>query len=39
VQLVLTTHVTTEAAMRRAIGKIAALGAVTDPPHAIRIEE
>jgi homoserine dehydrogenase len=39
VQLVLTTHVTQEAAMRRAIAKIDALASVTEKPTAIRIEE
>lgn len=39
VQLVLTTHVTNEAAMRRAIAAISQLPQVTKPPKAIRIEE
>lgn len=39
VQLVLTTHITQEAAMRAAIAKMAALASVTEPPKAIRIEE
>lgn len=39
VQLVLTTHITQEAAMRRAMAKIAALPSVTEKPTAIRIEE
>ncbi len=39
VQLVLTTHITAQASMRRAISKIAALASVTEPPKAIRIEE
>ena len=38
VPVVLTTHETTEAAMRGAIARIAALGAVLEPPALIRIE-
>ena len=38
VPVVLTTHVTDEAAMRRALGRIAALDAVLEPPRMIRIE-
>jgi homoserine dehydrogenase len=36
---VLTTHVTVEAAMRRALDKIEALDTVLEPPHVIRIED
>jgi homoserine dehydrogenase len=39
VPVVLTTHVTVEAAMRRALAKIAALDTVLEPPHMIRIED
>jgi homoserine dehydrogenase len=39
VPVVLTTHVTVEAAMRRALGRIAALDTVLEPPHMIRIED
>ena len=39
VPVVLTTHATVEAAMRRAIGKIAALDTVLEPPRMIRIED
>jgi homoserine dehydrogenase len=39
VPVVLTTHVTVEAAMRRAIGRIAALDTVFEPPRMIRIED
>jgi homoserine dehydrogenase len=38
VPVVLTTHETTEAAMRGAIARIGALGAVLEPPALIRIE-
>jgi len=38
VPVVLTTHETEEAAMRRALDRIAALGTVTEPPRMIRIE-
>ncbi len=38
VPVVLTTHETNEAAMRSAIARIAALGAVLEPPALIRIE-
>lgn len=38
VQLVLTTHVTTESAMQKALGAIATLTSVKEPPHVIRIE-
>ena len=39
VPVVLTTHVTVEAAMRRALEKITALDTVLEPPHMIRIED
>jgi homoserine dehydrogenase len=39
VPVVLTTHVTVEAAMRRALDKIKALDTVLEPPHMIRIED
>ena len=39
VPVVLTTHVTVEAAMRRALDKIAALDTVLEPPRMIRIED
>jgi len=39
VPVVLTTHVTVEAAMQRAIERIAALGSVLEPPRMIRIED
>jgi homoserine dehydrogenase len=38
VPVVLTTHDTEEAAMRRALDRIAGLGSVVEPPHMIRIE-
>jgi homoserine dehydrogenase len=38
VPVVLTTHDTDEAAMRRALDRIAALRTVVEPPHMIRIE-
>jgi homoserine dehydrogenase len=38
VPVVLTTHETNEAAMRSAIARISALGAVLEPPALIRIE-
>jgi homoserine dehydrogenase len=38
VPVVLTTHETGEAAMRRALARIAGLGSVVEPPHVIRIE-
>ena len=38
VPVVLTTHETEEAAMRRALDRIALLDSVTEPPHMIRIE-
>ncbi|MGH6961456.1 MAG: homoserine dehydrogenase, partial [Dongiaceae bacterium] len=38
VAVVLTTHDTDEAAMRRALDRIAALHTVVEPPHMIRIE-
>jgi homoserine dehydrogenase len=38
VPVVLTTHDTDEAAMRRALERIAALQTVVEPPHMIRIE-
>ena len=39
VPVVMTTHVTVEAAMRRALKKIAALDTVLEPPRMIRIED
>ncbi len=39
VPIVLTTHVTVEAAMRRALDRIAALGSVLESPRLIRIED
>jgi homoserine dehydrogenase len=39
VPVVLTTHVTVEAAMQRAIARIAKLDAVLEPPRLIRIED
>jgi homoserine dehydrogenase len=39
VPVVLTTHVTVEAAMRRALARIGALDTVLEPPHMIRIED
>ena len=39
VPVVLTTHVTVEAAMRRALDRIAALDSVLEPPRLIRIED
>ncbi len=39
VPVVLTTHDTVEAAMRRALDRIAALGSVLEPPRMIRIED
>ena len=39
VPVVLTTHVTVEAAMRRALERIAALDTVFEPPRMIRIED
>ena len=38
VPVVLTTHETEEAAMRRALERITRLASVTEPPHMIRIE-
>ena len=38
VPVVLTTHETEEAAMRRALARITKLGSVVEPPHLIRIE-
>jgi homoserine dehydrogenase len=38
VSVVMTTHDTTEAAMRRALGRIAAFKAVVAEPRPIRIE-
>jgi len=38
VPVVLTTHETEEAAMRRALARIARLASVVEPPHMIRIE-
>jgi len=39
VPVVLTTHVTVEAAMRRALSRIAGLDTVLEPPRMIRIED
>jgi homoserine dehydrogenase len=39
VPVVLTTHVTVEAAMQRAVARIAALDSVLEPPRLIRIED
>jgi homoserine dehydrogenase len=39
VPVVLTTHVTVEAAMRRALARIAALDSVLEPPRMIRIDD
>jgi homoserine dehydrogenase len=39
VPVVLTTHVTLEAAMRRALKRIEQLDTVLEPPHMIRIED
>jgi homoserine dehydrogenase len=39
VPVVLTTHVTVEAAMRRALARIEALDTVLEPPRMIRIED
>jgi homoserine dehydrogenase len=39
VPVVLTTHVTVEAAMRRALADIAKLPSVLEPPRMIRIED
>ncbi|MGE5269837.1 MAG: homoserine dehydrogenase [Thiohalocapsa sp.] len=39
VPVVLTTHVTIEAAMQRALARIAALDSVIEPPRLIRIED
>jgi homoserine dehydrogenase len=39
VPVVLTTHDTVEAAMRRALGRIGALDSVLEPPRMIRIED
>ena len=39
VPVVLTTHATVEAAMRRALDRIAALDSVLEPPRMIRIED
>ena len=38
VPVVLTTHSTDEAAMRRALDRIARLGTVVEPPRMIRVE-
>ncbi|MGH6933180.1 MAG: ACT domain-containing protein, partial [Dongiaceae bacterium] len=38
VPVVLTTHETVEASMRRALARIAELNTVVEPPHMIRIE-
>jgi homoserine dehydrogenase len=37
--VVLTTHDTVEAAMRRAVDRITALDSVLEPPRLIRIED
>ena len=39
VPVVLTTHLTVEAAMRRALARIEALDTVLEPPRMIRIED
>jgi homoserine dehydrogenase len=39
VPVVLTTHVTVEAAMRQALAAIGKLSSVLEPPHMIRIED
>ena len=39
VPVVLTTHETEEARMRRALARVAALGTVLEPPRTIRIED
>ena len=39
VSVVITTHDTTEGAIQRALGRIQALAAVTEPPRAMRIED
>jgi homoserine dehydrogenase len=39
VPVVLTTHVTVEEAMQRAVERIAALDSVLEPPRMIRIED
>ena len=39
VPVVLTTHITEEAAMRRALDRIARLDTVLEPPRMIRIED
>jgi homoserine dehydrogenase len=39
VPVVLTTHITEEAAMRRALARIADLDTVLEPPRMIRIED
>jgi homoserine dehydrogenase len=39
VPVVLTTHVTVEAAMRQALSAIGKLSSVLEPPHMIRIED
>jgi homoserine dehydrogenase len=39
VPVVLTTHITIEAAMRRALARIEKLDTVLEPPHLIRIED
>ena len=38
VPVVLVTHETEEAAMRRALDRISKLGAVLEDPHVVRIE-
>ncbi len=39
VPVVLTTHITEEAAMRRALERIGALDSILEPPRMIRIED
>jgi homoserine dehydrogenase len=39
VPVVMTTHITVEAAMRRALQRIEALDTVLEPPRMIRIED
>jgi homoserine dehydrogenase len=39
VPVVMTTHITVEAAMRRALRRIEALDTVLEPPRMIRIED
>ena len=39
VPVVLTTHITVEAAMQQALGAIGRIASVLEPPHMIRIED